>query len=53
MARAALSRHAIDGPSALTQRQSEATPVCYLAAKRATYGPYRPRRRVTMARLKR
>src|SRR6218665_413786 len=40
--RAALGRRAIDGPCAVMQRPSWGTPVCCLAARRATYGPYRP-----------
>ena len=43
MARAALSRQAIDvGKINVIYRSSRATPVCCLAARRATYGPYRP-----------
>ena len=43
MAHAALSRRAIDGPCAVIYRLSGTTPVCCLAARRATtYGPYRP-----------
>jgi len=41
-ARAALSRRTIDGPCAVMKRPSGETPVCCLAARRATYGPYRP-----------
>jgi len=41
MTRAALSRQAIDGPCAVMQWPSGATPACCLTARRATYGPYR------------
>jgi len=57
MARAALRRRAIDGPFAAMKQKSRVTLVCCLAARRATYGPYRPLldgsfRRAILARLK-
>src|SRR6218665_1050522 len=42
MARAALRRRAIDGPFDVMQQKSKVTSVYCLAARRATYGPYRP-----------
>jgi len=42
MARAALRRRAIDELFAILSRRIRPTPVCCLAARRATYGPYRP-----------
>ena len=42
MACAALRRQAIDGPFAVMQQRSRVTSVYCLAARRATYGPYRP-----------
>ena len=41
MARAALSRRALDGPCAVMYRPSGATPVCVLATRWAIYSPYR------------
>jgi len=43
MAFAALRRRTIDGPFVVMQRKSWAMPVYFLVARRATYGPYRPR----------
>jgi len=43
MARAALISRTLDGPYAVIQRPSGATPLCCLATSRVTYGTYRPR----------